>query len=118
MVNSYKELIFWQKSYEVARRIYRITEDFPKKEVYWLADQMRRSAVSVPSNIAEWYGRGIWQDYLRFLAIARWSCNELETQILLAVDFGYIAQEDAEAIIAILIEVIKLITSVINKYKK
>lgn len=53
MIHSYKELIFWQKSYEVTRRIYRITEDFPKREVYSLADQMRRSAVSIPSNIAE-----------------------------------------------------------------
>ncbi len=118
MVKSYKDLIFWQKSYEVARRIYLVTDNFPKRELYSLVDQMRRSSISIPSNIAEWYWRGIWQDYLRFLAIARASCNELETQLLLARDFKYIEEEDFFEIQNLLIEVIKLITSVINKYKK
>ncbi len=118
MITSYKDLIFWQKAYEVARKIYIYTEDFPKRELYSLVDQMRRSAISIPSNIAEWYGRWIWQDYIRFLAIARGSCNELETQLLLARDFWYISSENTQEILDLILEIIKLITSFIQKYKK
>ncbi len=118
MIKSYKDLIFWQKAYEIARKTYTMTEDFPKREVYSLADQMRRSSISIPSNIAEGYWRGIGQDYLRFLSIARGSCNELETQVLLAKDFWYISENDTIEIIDLLVEVIKLITSVIHRYKK
>jgi four helix bundle protein len=80
----------WQRSYELCIDIYKITKGFPKEETYGLTSQIRRSAVSVPSNIAEGYGRKTTSDYIRSLYIAYGSNCELETQILLSGDLGYI----------------------------
>ncbi len=90
MLKNYKELKVWQKSYQFCLEIYRITKRFPKEERYGLTSQIRRAAVSVPSNIAEGYGRKTTLEYIRFLYIAYGSNCELETQILLAGDLGYI----------------------------
>ena len=90
MLKNYKELKVWQKSYELCLEIYRITAKFPKEERYGLTSQIRRAAVSVPSNIAEGYGRKTTPEYIRFLYIAYGSNCELETQILLSGDLGYI----------------------------
>ena len=84
MLKKYKGLKVWQKSYKLCLDIYRITGKFPKEERYGLISQTRRSAVSVPSNIAEGYGRKTTADYIRLLYIAYGSLCELETQILLA----------------------------------
>jgi four helix bundle protein len=93
MLKNYKELKVWQKSYELCLTIYKITKEFPSDERYSLTQQIRRCAVSVPSNIAEGYGRKSTPEYVRFLYIAYGSICELETQILLAGDFGYIKSE-------------------------
>ena len=93
MLKSYKDLKTWQKSYELCLEIYKITKGFPKEEVYGLTSQIRRSAVSVPCNIAEGYGRKTTPEYIRSLYIAYGSTCELETQILLSGDLGYIGTE-------------------------
>ena len=86
---SFKDLIVWQKAYKLALKIYELTKDFPKSEVYGLSQQMRRSAISIPSNIAEGYGRKHKAEYSQFLSIAYGSLSELETQYLLATDLKY-----------------------------
>lgn len=86
---SFKDLIVWQKSYRLVRKIYELTSTFPKEEVYGLSQQMRRAAVAIPSNIAEGYGRQHNKEYRQFLSIAYGSLCELETQYLLSVDLGY-----------------------------
>ncbi len=90
MLKNYKELKVWQKSYKLCLEIYRITAKFPKEERYGLTSQIRRSVVSIPSNIAEGYGRKTTPEYIRFLYIAYGSNCELETQILLSGDLDYI----------------------------
>lgn len=90
MLKNFKELKVWQKSYQIALKVYQTTKGFPYEDTYGLTSQIRRSAVSVPSNIAEGYGRKTTQDYLRHLYIAYGSNCELETQILLCGDLGYI----------------------------
>ena len=90
MLKNYKELKVWQKSYELCLEIYRTTKGFPKEEKYGLTSQIRRSAVSVVCNIAEGYGRKTTGEYVRSLYIAYGSNCELETQILLSGDLGYI----------------------------
>ena len=94
MLKNYKELKVWQKAYQLCIKIYKITKGFPKEERYGLPSQMRRAAVSVPSNIAEGYGRKTTQEYMQALYIAYGSNCELETQILLSGDLGYIKSDD------------------------
>ena len=86
---SFKDLIVWQKSYQLVLEIYKITKEFPKEEVYGLAQQMRRSSVSIPSNIAEGYGRQFNKEYKQYLFISYGSLCELETQYLLSIDLKY-----------------------------
>jgi len=90
MLKNYKELKAWQRSYQLCLETYKITKRFPNEEKYGLTSQIRRAAVSVPSNIAEGYGRKTTPEYIRFLYIAYGSICELETQILLSGDLGYI----------------------------
>ena len=86
---SFKDLIVWQKSYKLVLEIYKMTRSFPKSEIYGLSQQMRRAAISVPSNVAEGYGRKHKAEYNQFLAVAYGSLLELETQYLLARDLKY-----------------------------
>ena len=86
MLANYKELKVWQRAYRLCLEVYRITRTFPKEERYNLTSQIRRAAVSIPSNIAEGYGRKTTPDYVRALYIAYGSICELETQIMLAAD--------------------------------
>jgi four helix bundle protein len=90
MLKNYKELKVWEKSYQLCLEVYRIIKEFPKIEIYGLISQMRRAALSIPSNIAEGYGRKTILEYLRFLYIAYGSVCELETQIMLSGDLGYL----------------------------
>ncbi|MDY7032067.1 MAG: four helix bundle protein [Thermodesulfobacteriota bacterium] len=90
MLRNYKDLKVWQRSYELCIEIYKTTKGFLKEETYSLTSQIRRAAVSVPSNIAEGYGRKTTPDYIRSLYIAYGSNCELETQVLLSGDLGYI----------------------------
>ena len=90
-LKSYKELKVWQRSYQLCLEIYKITKGFPDEEKYGLTSQLRRAAVSVPSNISEGYGRKTTPEYIQFLYIAYGSVCEIETQILLSGDLGYIS---------------------------
>ena len=94
MLKNYKELKVWQQSYTLCLEVYRLTKEFPKEELYGLTSQARRSAVSIPSNIAEGYGRRTKPDYIRSLYIAYGSVCELDTQILLSCDLGYIRAKE------------------------
>jgi four helix bundle protein len=103
-ITSFRDLKVWQESFALAVWSCRMVGGFPRSEQFALATQLRRSAVSVPSNIAEGYGRGSRVEYLRFLKIARGSLFELETQVAIAVELGYVhgtaKKETDERIIA------------------
>jgi four helix bundle protein len=98
-VQSYRDLIAWQKGMDLAEAVYRASEVFPREETYGLKAQLRRSVVSIPSNIAEGHGRESTRDYLRLLSIAYASLLEVETQLLLAARFGYIDQERCDTLL-------------------
>ncbi|MGA2070034.1 MAG: four helix bundle protein [Sedimentisphaerales bacterium] len=87
--HSFKDLVVWQKAYQLVLVIYKETKNFPKTEIYAMSQQMRRAAVSIPSNIAEGYGRQHKAEYNQFLSISYGSLCELETQYLLSIDLGY-----------------------------
>jgi four helix bundle protein len=89
-LNSYKDLVAYQKGYQLSLDVYKATKLFPKEEVYGLVSQMRRSSASVPANIAEGYRRGHRKEYIQFLHIALGSCAELETFLSLSHDLGYL----------------------------
>ena len=98
MLKNYRDLSVWQKAYQLCLEIYKITRDFPKDEKYGLTSQIRRAAVSVPSNIAEGYGRKTTREYIHSLYIAYGSNCELETQVLLSGDLGFINKEIFERV--------------------
>ncbi|MBC7076494.1 MAG: four helix bundle protein [Syntrophomonadaceae bacterium] len=92
-MRSHHRLEAWQEAMELVKQIYSLTAQFPKEEMYGLASQMRRSAVSVPSNIAEGAARNSEREFLQFLSVARGSLSELETQVLIAKDLNYNVDE-------------------------
>jgi four helix bundle protein len=94
MLKNFKELKVWQKAYRLCLEIYRVTRKFPREEIYGLTSQIRRSAVSIPSNIAEGYGRKTTGEYIQSLYISYGSICELETQILLSGDLGFVGKQD------------------------
>lgn len=114
MESYYKKLIVWQKSRELVKILYLTTKRFPKEETYSLTDQIRRSVVSIPSNIAEWSGRWWNTEYKRFLSIAKWSACELETQIIVANDLWYLPDKEFEEISLRIYEVLKLLSGLIK----
>lgn len=113
-INSYKDLIVWQKSMTLVKEIYRVTKLMPKTEAYILVSQMLRAAISIVSNIAEGYKRNHRNEYKQFLGIANGSAGELETQILVAKDeYKHIDFTIAEALV---IEVQKMLHTMILKF--
>ena len=96
-VTSYRDLRVWQKGMDLAAEVYRLTKRWPKEELYGLVSQVRRSAASVPANIAEGYGRQSSASYGQFLKVARGSLKELETHLLLAERVGVAAQRSCRA---------------------
>lgn len=114
MLRTYKELKIWQKSYQLCLDIYKASKGFPKEEAYGLTSQLRRAAVSVPSNIAEGYGRKTTPDYLRCLYIAYGSNCELETQVLLSGDLCYIDAEKLGILLDTIREVERMLKALIK----
>ena len=112
-VKSCRDLIAWRRARELVREVYLLTATFPVGERFGLVSQMDRSAVSIPSNIAEGYGRATTQDYLHFLRIARGSAYELETQLVLAEDLGLCGLEASSKVVGTLHEVIRLLQGLI-----
>ena len=96
MVKTYRDLLVWQKAINFVTEIYQITKSFPNNELYGLIGQMRRCAVSVPSNIAEGYGRKSTNDYLRFLQISMGSIYELQTHLEIARNLEYVSLKKYE----------------------
>jgi len=117
MIKSYKNLIVWQKSFELSLLIYKITKSFPRDELYALTSQIRRAVISIPSNIAEGYCRQRRLEYIQFLQIAFASGAEVETQLLIAKELKYVTTDDYEKANFLLEEVLKMLNSLISKIK-
>ena len=116
-MNSYKELIVWKKSFEFVKKVYKATDNFPKQESYGLTSQIRRAAVSIPSNIAEGFVRKHTKEFSQFISIAFGSGAELETQLLLAKDLSYIPQGEYLTLNELLQEIMKMLNSLLSKLK-
>ena len=114
----FKELLVWQKSIDFVTEIYRITETFPKTEIYGLISQIRRAAVSVPSNIAEGNSRRSNPDYLQFLKISRGSCAEIETQLIISRNLNFLDEDDYLKLNHEIIEISKMLNGLINSLKQ
>lgn len=112
-LKSYKELIVWQKSIKLVKEIYKITNEFPKNEIYGLSSQMQRAAISIPSNIAEGYSRKNLKEYIQFLHIAYGSSAELETQLTIAKELY--PKLDYRPTESFLEEVRKMLNTIIKK---
>lgn len=108
---SYHDLIAWQKAISLAKEAHKYICKLPKEERFELGSQMRRAAVSIPSNIAEGQARGSSKEFLNFLSIARGSNAELQTQLILCVEFGYLTQDDITQAVSLSNEVGRLINS-------
>jgi four helix bundle protein len=106
---SYRDLIAWQKAKELAVEVYLATKNFPTNEMYGLTSQMRRAAVSVPSNIAEGQGRATSGEFVQFLGHARGSLLELETQVAISRELGLLSQESHSSLMRRSQEVLKII---------
>jgi len=114
MLKNYKELKVWQKAYQLCLEVYKITKGFPGEERYGLTSQIRRAAVSVPSNIAEGYGRKTTPEYIRSLYIAYGSNCELDTQISLSGDLGYMRAQEKEMLQRSIGEVERMLKALIK----
>ncbi len=108
-IRSYRDLIAWQKAMKLVVSVYQETVRFPREELFGLCSQLRRAAVSIPSNIAEGRGRHTTKDFLHFLSIANGSLNEMETQLLIAQQLGYVAEPKTSELLAQSAEVGRLI---------
>ena len=117
MESNYKNLVVWQKSMVLTLNIYKIVKKLPKEEMFALSDQMRRAAVSLPSNIAEGCGRRLQGELKYFLRIASGSAAELETQMQICLNLGYLQSEDIEESLSLLHEVEKMLNSFMNSKK-
>lgn len=115
---NYTKLEVWKFSRDLVKLVYLLTKSFPQDEIYGLTNQMRRSAVSVPSNIAEGLGRQSNKETIHFLYIAKGSLNEVETQLYLSFDIGYISEEELKSVLEKLTSNKKLLNGFINYYKK
>ena len=115
---SFKSLNVWEKAMDLTDEVYKLVRLFPREETYSLGDQLRRAAVSIPSNIAEGYKRNSDKEYIQFLSVANGSCAETETQILIAIRQNMITEEEAEKAIELLDEIPRMLNSLINKIKE
>lgn len=113
-INSYRDLIVWQKSIELVAAVYDLTEKYPREEIYGLTDQSRRAAVSIPSNIVEGRYRGTKRDFTQFLRIAFGSGAELETQIEIAKRLFKNKNLDFSKVDSLLLEVMKMLNTFIK----
>ena len=116
-IRSYRDLTVWQKACDLAQEVYSLTRQFPKEELYGIVSQMRRAAVSVPSNIAEGAEREGPAEYRRFLSIATGSLAELHTQVELARRFSYVTAQQAEQVDRDIDEISKMLYGLRRRLK-
>ncbi len=117
-VQSYRDLIVWRKSIELVKNIYGLIRKFPKHETYGLADQLRRSSVSVPSNIAEGQARQHTGEFRQFLYVSLGSIAEVDTQIIIAEQLNYISEQEAKEVQQLIIEIQKMLRTLIARLPK
>ena len=113
--NSYKDLIVWQKGIILVKQIYHLTKDFPNDEKFGLISQMRRAAVSIPSNIAEGQARRTTPDFIRFISMAEGSLAELNTQIVIAVELEYCKNDNVIEIFSMIDELQRMLNALRRK---
>ena len=118
MGHSYRELIVWQKAIALVTQVYRATQNFPRQETYGLTSQIRRSAVSVASNIAEGQGRLSKREFHYFLGVARGSLLEMETQVVIAENLGYLLRTEAKQLTCASGEVSRLLHRLMQAIRK
>ncbi len=114
-IKTYRDLSIWNAGIEVVKDIYKLTENFPKQEMYGLVSQMRRSAVSIPSNVAEGFRRYHNKEYKQFLYTSLGSCAELETQITIAMELKYIQKDKENRLLEKLDHICRMISNLIKK---
>ena len=110
-IGSHRDLVVWQKAMDLAVEVYRLSQRFPREEIYRLTSQITRAVASVPGNIAEGHARSTARDYANFLSIAKGSLMETETYVMLSVRLGYITPETAAPALQLITEVSKMLTS-------
>ena len=116
-MKTHKDLKVWKKSIDFVTKIYKETKNFPKEEIYGLVGQMRRAAISIPSNISEGAARESDKEFVRFLSISRASAAELETQLLISENLGYFGGTKID-LKQELVEILKMLTALIKKIKQ
>jgi four helix bundle protein len=117
-VKDYRELIVWQKAMDLVETIYLTTKAFPKDELYGLTSQIRRAAISIPSNIAEGNGRNTTRDYVHFLGMAYGSVKEVETQVLIAERLQYINSTRSNELVKMTGEISRLVSGLMNSLNR
>lgn len=117
-ISSYRDLKVWRLGVQIALAVYRVTSAFPKDELYGLTSQARRSAVSIPSNVAEGHARNSTKDYLRYLSIAGGSLAELETQLLIASELYHLSSEALDEILSMCEEESRMLRSLQDSLKR
>jgi four helix bundle protein len=118
MAQHFKDLIVWQRAMNLVVDVYHLTDGFPKREVYSLTDQIRRAAVSIPSNVAEGQAHHSRAEFAHFLRHSSGSLAELETQLLIAERLEYTEHDRIQALLKQVIEVGKLLNGLINSLKR
>ena len=116
-ITSFTQLFAWQEGHQLVLSVYKLTRDFPKDELFGITSQMRRCAVSITSNIAEGFSRNSWKEKLQFYAVSLGSVTELQNQLLISRDVGYITTEEFMAIATKSVSVNKILNGLIKKSK-
>ena len=114
-MKTYRDLLVWQKAMALVTRIYQLSKSFPRDETYGLTSQMRRCAVSIPSNMVEGYGRRSTNDYIRFLQIATGSLYELQTQMEISLNLRYLKKSDFDSLYESSKEIERMLSSLTKK---
>ena len=114
-IKNFRNLKIWQRGIELVKEVYKITKNFPKEEQYGLSSQMRRAAVSIPSNVAEGFRRRYNKEYKQFLNISLGSSAELETQIVIAKELEYIEGNKEKEVIELIDHICRMISNLIKK---
>jgi four helix bundle protein len=114
-IKTYRDLNIWNASIELVKDIYKLTEKFSQQEIYGLTSQMRRAAISIPSNVAEGFRRQHNKEFKQFLYTTLGSCAELETQITIAKELRYIQQDKEDALLEKLDHICRMISNLVKK---